>query len=61
MPQLRGGGKGDQLVRVNVEVPKKLSADQRGKLEEFAEVCGDANNPVSEGFLKKAKRFFEDI
>ncbi len=56
---LRSGRKGDQLVRVQIEVPLKLKADQRNKLEDFAVACGDAENPVGESFLKKAKRFFE--
>jgi len=59
MPHLRGHRKGDQLVRVEVEVPKKLSSKQREALEAFAIACGDADNPTSESFLKKAKRFFD--
>jgi molecular chaperone DnaJ len=59
MPSLRGGEPGDQYVRVEIEVPKKLSAEQRQKLEEFAKVSGDAEQPVSESFFEKARRFFE--
>lgn len=59
MPHLKGGGTGDQLVRVQVEVPKKLNADQREKLEEFAKACGDGDQPVGKGFIEKAKRFFD--
>ncbi|MGB0370924.1 MAG: molecular chaperone DnaJ [Opitutales bacterium] len=59
MPSLRGGPKGDLLVRVTIEVPKKLSRDQRKALEEFAQACGDAANPVEEGFFEKAKKFFD--
>jgi len=58
MPHLRGGGQGDQLVRVQVEVPLTLSADQRRILEEFARVSGDASEPVSRSFFEKAKKFF---
>ena len=36
MPRFRGYGKGDLLVRVGVEVPKKLSSRQRELLEELA-------------------------
>jgi molecular chaperone DnaJ len=61
IPDLRGGNRGDQMVRVTIEVPKKLSSDQKHKLEAFAEACGDAGNPVEEGFLNKAKKFFEDL
>ena len=59
MPSLRGGYYGDQLVRVHVEVPKSLNAEQREKLEEFALACGDADEPVSKSFFNKAKKFFD--
>jgi molecular chaperone DnaJ len=58
MPHLRGGGHGQLLVRVAVEVPTKLSAEQRKKLEEFAESCGDQNTPITKSFLERAKEFF---
>ena len=58
MSNLRGGHSGDQLIRVHVEVPTSLDADQRKKLEEFAVVCGDADEPVAKSFNNKAKRFF---
>ena len=44
---------------VEIEVPKKLNHDQRAKLEEFATACGDADQPVSESFFEKAKKWFE--
>jgi molecular chaperone DnaJ len=59
MRSLRSGEPGDQYVRVEIEVPKKLAPEQRQKLEEFAKVSGDAEKPVSESFFEKAKRFFE--
>jgi len=58
MPQLRGGGAGDQLIRVHVEVPGSLTAEQRKILEEFARVSGDIDEPVSRSFFEKAKKFF---
>ncbi len=58
MPSLRGGRQGDQLVRVQVEVPTSLTADQRRLLEEFARVSGDAAEPTSKSFFEKAKKFF---
>lgn len=58
MPSLRGGRQGDQLVRVQVEVPQSLTAEQRKILEEFARVSGDANEPTSRNFFEKAKKFF---
>jgi len=58
MPHLRGGGHGQLLVRVAVEVPTKLSAEQRKKLADFADSCGDQNTPIAKGFLERAKEFF---
>jgi molecular chaperone DnaJ len=58
IPSLRGGTPGDQLVRVQVEVPQSLTSDQRRILEEFARVSGDANEPTSRSFFEKAKKFF---
>ena len=58
MPHLRGSGHGQLLVRVAVEVPTKLGAEQRRKLEEFAESCGDQNTPIAKSFLERAKEFF---
>ncbi len=58
IPYLRGSGTGDLLIRVQVEVPTKLNSEQKAKLEEYAEACGDPANPVSESFVEKAKKFF---
>jgi molecular chaperone DnaJ len=57
-PDLRGGGRGDQLVRVLVETPRKLSAKQRELLEEFARTSGEGVNPLSKGFFDKVKEMF---
>lgn len=58
LPALRSGQRGDQLVRVHVEVPTRLTAEQRKKLEDFAIACGDADEPVARSFFEKAKKFF---
>jgi molecular chaperone DnaJ len=58
MPSLRGGRHGDELIRVHVEVPGSLSADQKRILEEFAKISGDAHEPTSRSFFEKAKKFF---
>lgn len=62
MPQLRRLNEGDQMVRIEVEVPKKLSDKQREALEEFAVACGDAEPGKSskdKGFFSKLKKTFE--
>jgi molecular chaperone DnaJ len=58
MPSLRGGRQGDQLVRVQVEVPQSLTAEQKKLLEDFARISGDASEPTSKSFFEKAKKFF---
>ena len=55
---LRGGGRGDQLVRVTVETPRKLSDKQRELLEQFAELDGADVHPLSRGFFDKVKELF---
>ncbi|HEY9154405.1 MAG TPA: molecular chaperone DnaJ [Opitutaceae bacterium] len=58
MTSLRSGHHGDQLVRVQVEVPTSLNSEQRKKLEEFAQLSGEANEPMAKSFFEKAKKFF---
>jgi molecular chaperone DnaJ len=58
MPSLRGSGAGDLLVRVDIDVPKKLSEEQREALKAYAQVSGDAVTPVSDTWKNKFKRFF---
>ena len=55
---LQGYGTGDLNVKVQVEVPARLDKEQKAKLEEFADLCGDDVNPQSKSFLEKAKTFF---
>jgi molecular chaperone DnaJ len=59
IPHLGGYGTGDQLVRVAVETPRKLSARQRELLEEFAKVSGEDVHPRSKSFLDKVKSILE--
>ena len=58
MRNVQGYGSGDLHVRVIVEVPTHLDEAQRAKLFEFAELCDDNVNPMSQGFFAKAKNLF---
>ncbi len=40
MPELRGRGVGDELVRVNVEIPSRLTPRQKELMEELARTFG---------------------
>jgi len=57
--ELGGYGRGDQLVRITVETPKKLSARQRELLEEFAREAGEDVHPQTKSFLEKVKSIIE--
>ena len=55
---VHGYGYGDLMVRVQVEVPVKLNAVQRAKLEEFAKLCDENVHPMGKSFLEKARSLF---
>jgi len=53
IPNLRGGGRGDQYVTVKVEVPTNLTGEQKDLLRKFAETLGDGGGGL--GGKKKKK------
>jgi molecular chaperone DnaJ len=55
VPDLNGYGTGDEIVRVAVETPRKLTAKQRELLEEFAKLSGEDVHPLSKSFFDKVK------
>ena len=42
IPKLQSSGRGDQYVRVNVQVPKNLTEKQKELLKQFAETLGES-------------------
>ena len=56
---LQGYGHGDLHVRVQVEVPARLTAEQKAKLQEFAALCDGRETPLARSFFEKAKKFFK--
>lgn len=51
VPHLRGNGRGDQMVIVNVEIPTRLSGDQRQLFENLAKSLGSEVRPQERSFL----------
>ncbi|MGL4368290.1 MAG: molecular chaperone DnaJ [Spirochaetota bacterium] len=51
IPYLGSYGRGDQLVKVTIDVPKKLTPRQKELLKEFAEIEGDTT-------INNAKSFY---
>lgn len=52
VPYVRGDGRGDQYMRINIEVPKNLNAKQKEALSAFDDMLSDKN-------YDKRKRFFD--
>ncbi len=48
---VRGGGRGDQLVIVNVDIPARLTAEQRQLFEQLAKTLGTEVRPQEKSFL----------
>jgi molecular chaperone DnaJ len=57
VPDLRGGDRGDQLVTVQVIVPRQLTDEQRDLLERLAETLGSEiqQQPAHRSFFDKVK------
>lgn len=55
VPFLRGSGRGDQLVITNVEVPARLTTDQRKLFEQLAQTLGSEVRLQERSFLDKLK------
>jgi len=56
MPQLHGGGNGDLIVQVIVQVPKKLTKDMEELLRQYAELSGEKVSEKAEGFFQRFLR-----
>lgn len=56
IPDLRGFHTGDQIVRVQVEIPSKLTREQRQLIEEFRDLTNAQSYPLHKRFMDKLKR-----
>lgn len=54
---VHGHGVGDMHVRVTVEVPRHLDNLQKEKLKEFAKLCNQDVNPMSQSFFDRLKKW----
>lgn len=57
---LNSRGRGDQYVRVTVEVPKNLTEEQKKALNHFDELCSQSNYSKRSSFFEKIKNIFKD-
>lgn len=55
MPVLQGRGRGDLVIRIDVETPTHMTARQKDLLEQFRATETGAECPQSQGFFSKIK------
>lgn len=59
VPFIRRAGRGDQIIVVTVDIPKKLTEKQRQLFHELGKTLGkEAINPQEKGFLQRVKEAF---
>lgn len=56
---INGYGVGDMYITVNVEVPRRLNAEQKEALNKFAEVCGEETYETRKSFFDTMKEIFK--
>ena len=59
--KLQREGRGDQMVRVILEVPKNLNKKQKEALMEYSDMLTEKNYEKQTGFFDKLKKFGEDL
>ena len=55
---LSSGRRGNLVIRVLIEVPRKLSKRQKELLDEFQKLSEASPGPISSGFFEKVKEIF---
>jgi molecular chaperone DnaJ len=58
VPYLNERGKGDLIVKVVVQIPRKLNRAQRELVAKLAETMAVDNKPTSPGLMEKMKDLF---
>jgi len=58
IPRLGSHHRGDQIVSISIEVPRKLTQRQKELLEELASLNGDLHDNEAKGFKGKLKDIF---
>jgi molecular chaperone DnaJ len=51
VPRLRSNGRGDQVVIINIDIPSRLTAEQRQLFEKLAQSLGSEVRPSEKGFI----------
>jgi molecular chaperone DnaJ len=55
---VNGGGRGDIFVHIEVQVPSKLTREQRKLLEQLRDTLPVENQPAEKSLLGKVRDYF---
>ncbi len=58
VPKLNSSSRGDLYVHIAIQVPQKLSRDQRKLFEQLRDILPTENEPEDKGLLDKVKDYF---
>lgn len=61
IPKLRSNVRGDQYVKVTVEIPKKLNDKQKELVRQFAKECGQEVHQRQKTLSDKIDNFFKNL
>ena len=61
IPKLRSNARGDQYVKVTVEIPKKLNDKQKELVRQFAKECGEEVHERQQSLSNKIDNFFKNF
>lgn len=60
IPYIHGRGRGDQLVKVVIEIPRNLSDEQRNLLQKFETLSSPKNYQKNKSFFDRIKKLFSN-
>lgn len=58
VPKLGRGGRGDQVITVEIDVPKRLSPEQKEALRKYAKISGETVENIDNSLAGRLKRAF---
>lgn len=61
IPKLRSSARGDQYVKVTVEIPRKLNDKQKELVRQFAKECGEEVHERQKSLSDKIDNFFKNL
>ncbi len=60
IPHLSGRGRGDQYVKMNIEIPKNLNSKQKEAVKNLDQMLSDKNYSKQKTFRERLKKLFGD-